>query len=87
MNLKSFSRKILKIHSLYESDIACERFPHKRSAEDLSEQAMSLQLLTVDRHVLVPVFLLLAEHKHYIVITEQSEVVQVNADIKSERLP
>ena len=29
--------------SFTESDIACERFPHKRSAEDLSEQGMSLE--------------------------------------------
>ena len=60
------------------------RYPFTTKSLPIIRKAL---FLTVDRHVLVPVFLLSAEHKHYVVITEQSEVVQVNADIKSERLP
>lgn len=60
------------------------RYPFTTKSLPIIRKAL---FLTVDRHVLVPVFLLFAEHKHYVVITEQSEVVQVNADIKSERLP
>ena len=60
------------------------RYPFTTKSLPIIRKAL---FLTVDCHVLVPVFLLLAEHKHYIVITEQSEVVQVNANIESERLP
>ena len=44
-------------------------------------------LPAVNGQLLVPIDLLLAEHKHYVVIVEQSEVIQVNTDVKTERLP
>ena len=48
---------------------------------------ISRALSAVNSHILIPVFFLLSEHKHYVVIAEQSEVIQVNANIESERLP
>lgn len=41
----------------------------------------------VNSHIFVPVVFLSAEHIHYVIVAEQSEVVQVNSDIESERLP
>lgn len=49
--------------------------------------SISRALSAVNSHILIPVFFLLSEHKHYVVIAEQSEVIQVNANIESERLP
>ena len=44
MNKPRFTAGLFISDLIPERDIACERFPYKRSAEDLSEQARSLEL-------------------------------------------
>ena len=47
---------IRSVQSLYlnpKSNIVCERFPHKRSAEDLSEQKILLVLYCCCRNIFI----------------------------------